>query len=458
MELAQQSPAGSGAAQLWQGALARLVRRLNPHVYQSWFCTVRPEALDAHELTLAVPSVFHQDWLSNHYLALIEEAVAAEGGARRLRFTIDPSLEPAEHKQPEGAAPARVEVVREPRERIPSRLQDRYTFENYVEGPSNQFAYAACQAVAERPAQNYNPLFIFGGVGLGKTHLLHAIGNRIHARNPGWNVLYVSGEDFTNEVIAGIQHGRMDAFRNRYRTSCDVLLVDDIHFIAGKDRTQEEFFHSFNHLHALGKQMVLTSDRFPHEIEGLEDRLRTRLQWGLIADIQPPELETRVAILRSKAEQQKVSLPDDVAVFLATHIRNNVRELEGSLVRLVAASSLKKRPLDLDLCKQELRDQVLRSARVPTCADILKHVASYYNVNVAELRGSRRQRNITLPRHMAMYLCRKYTQASFPEIGAAFGGKDHTTVMASVRRIEELIRTDADAAMAAEQLSKLVDS
>jgi len=451
------------AAELWQMVLARMSNRVPAHVFATWFRPSRALSLEGKDLTLAVPSVFHHTWLKDQFGAEIETELRKEEPGCRLKLIIQADLQedtPSSETlaaQQAGPLPVVVAPSGPQRERPPSNLNARYTFENYVAGPSNQFAYAAAQAVTENLARSYNPLFLFGSVGLGKTHLCHAIGNRIQQLRPELNIRYVSGEDFTNEVIESIQHQRMEHFRSRYRSLCDVLVIDDIHFIAGKERTQEEFFHSFNHLHQMGKQVVVTSDRFPHEMDGMEERLRTRLQWGLIADIQPPETETRMAILRSKAAHQGVTLPDDVVLFLASHIKNNVRELEGSLLRLIAASSFKRRALDLALCKEELRDAVLRHARVPTCADIIKHVSSFYNVNVTELRGAKRNRAITTPRHMAMYLCRKHTQASFPEIGAAFGGKDHTTVMASVRKMEELIKTDPAVVDHVTQLGKIID-
>jgi chromosomal replication initiator protein len=453
-----------GAGELWQRALARLSTRLNGHVFQSWFRPVRAVGLLDGELTLGVPSLFHLDWVRDHYMHILEEELVRDLPGCRVRLSVVPDLEVPGTAQassfatPPFSIPPFPTPHRPARSRAPSSLNAAYTFGNYVCGPSNQFATAACQAVGQKPGGSYNPLFLFGGVGLGKTHLLHAIGNKVCEEHPDWNVAYLSAEHFTNDLINSLQQQKMDQFRARYRAHCDVLLIDDIQFIAGKDRTQEEFFHSFNHLHAAGRQVVVTSDKFPHEMEGLEERLRTRLQWGLIADIQPPEMETRMAILRTKAAQHGVSILDDVAAFLATYIKNNVRELEGSLVRLIAASSIKRRPLDLALAREELRDQVLRSAKLITCSDIQKHVSSYYNLNMAELRGSKRTRNITLPRQLAMYLCRKHTHASFPEIGSAFGGKDHTTVMASVRKIEGLIKVQPDVAQVVEQLGKILDN
>lgn len=501
----------SAAAEVWQGVLARLSARLNAQVFQAWMApmkamdlarsaspgTAHTPAGPQHVLTLGVPTTWHHDWVRDHYLALLEETLGAELPRARIRLAVVPELDRPPPAAPVmtraqayaapvpaalsgfgtsgGASPpafalsaaagapagsvgqASASLPPLPRRAAPS-LNGRYSLESFVAGPSNQLAVAASQAVGDNPGRSYNPLFLFGGTGLGKTHLLHAIGNRIQQRHPDWNVLYLCAEDFTNDLIGCLQSGRMAEFRARYRTHCDVLLLDDIHFLAGKERTQEEFFHAFNHLHALGKQVVVTSDRFPHQMEGLEERLRTRLQWGLIADIQAPEVETRVAILNRKAAEHGVDLPGDVAQFLAGAIKNNVRELEGALVRVVAASSLGAEPLDVALCKRTLRDVVLRAAYQPTCADVIGHVCSYFNVSAAELKGKARNRSITTPRHVAMYLCRRHTHASFPEIGAAFGGKDHTTVMASVRKVEAIVQEDPAMAAAVEKLGRLLET
>jgi chromosomal replication initiator protein len=450
-----------GAAEVWHDALARLSTRLNAQVFHSWFRPVAPVELRDGTLVLGVPSAFHLDWLRDHYVDVMEAEISRDGTPRRVKLTVvegmdAPPSDPPVTVCPGTAAPA-TSVVTAARDRLPNRLNSRYTLENFVQGPSNQFAAAAAQAVADNAGKAYNPLFIFSNVGLGKTHLLHAIGNRVARLRPDWGVVYVSGESFTNEFIEAVRGGGIDRFRARYRASCDVLLLDDVHFIAGKERTQEEFFHSFNHLYGAGKQVVVTSDKFPHEIPGLEERLRTRLQWGLVADMQPPELETRVAILQAKAADHGVALPGDVAHFIASRARHNVRELEGSLVRLVAASSFRKVPLTLELCQVELRDLVMRGGRTPTCEEIQRHVGELFRVEVGEMRGPRRERRVTLPRQTAMYLCRKYTQASLPEIGAAFGGRDHTTVLASVRKVEELVKRDPEAARAVASLGRILE-
>lgn len=321
-------------------------------------------------------------------------------------------------------------------------LNPFYRFENFVVGPSNQFAHAASESVANQPARAYNPLFIYGGTGLGKTHLLHAIAHRILERDPSQRVTYVSGEEFTNQVVKGISRQEMDKFRERYRAGCDVLLVDDVHVLAGRERTQEEFFYTFNALHAAQKQIVLTSDKFPQEIPGLEERLRSRFQWGLIADIKAPELETRVAILKRKAERDRIDLPDEIAFFLAQNIWRNVRALEGALIQLAAYASLTGRPLTQGLAREALRYLLESQDKALTVESIQKLVAEHFDVKVADLRGQRRHRVIAHPRSIAMYLCRKHTQASFPQIGERFGGKDHSTVIAAVRKVEKAIGSD----------------
>ncbi|HWP35427.1 MAG TPA: chromosomal replication initiator protein DnaA, partial [Thermodesulfobacteriota bacterium] len=321
-------------------------------------------------------------------------------------------------------------------------LNPAYTFDTFVVGAGNQFAHAACLAVGQGAARTYNPLFLYGGVGLGKTHLITAIGHAVLARQPAARVLYLSAERFTNDLITALRLERMPEFHNRYRNACDVLLVDDIQFIAGKERTQEEFFHTFNALHAAGKQIVLTSDRFPKEIAGLEERLRTRFEWGLIADIQPPDVETKVAILKKKAEASGLALPDDVALLLASSTSSNVRELEGLLTRLCAHVELTGRALTLELAREVLRELQPKPTRELTVEDVQRAVASFYNLRVADLKSQRRLKVVTLPRQIAMYLARTCTKASFPEIGARFGGKDHSTVIHAVRQIEARLKQD----------------
>jgi chromosomal replication initiator protein len=319
----------------------------------------------------------------------------------------------------------------------------RYVFESFVVGNSNQFAHAAALAVAERPSQSYNPLFLYGGVGLGKTHLLHAIGHRIARVHPHLRVAYLAAEQFVNELITSIRFDRMQAFRERYR-DIDLLLVDDVQFLANKERTQEEFFHTFNTLYTSQKQIILSSDAPPRDIPSLEERLRSRFEWGLIADIQPPDLETKVAILRRKAEGEHEELPDDVAIFIARHVKSNVRELEGLLNRVMAFASLTGRPLSIELAKETLKDILAQEGRQNAPAEVVKHVARYYGLKVQEIKSKTNSKQIVFPRQVAMYLLKKVTDLSFPEIGKLFNDKHHSTVMHSVEKIEQLRSTDPD--------------
>ena len=324
-----------------------------------------------------------------------------------------------------------------------SPFDPRYVFETFVVGTSNEFAHAAARAVAERPSQSYNPLFLYGGVGLGKTHLLHAIGHHIQRQRPRLRVMYLVAEQFVNELINSIRFDRMPAFRERYRT-IDVLLIDDIQFIAGKERTQEEFFHTFNTLYTSQKQIILSSDSSPRQIPTLEERLRSRFEWGLIADIQPPELETKEAILRRKAELEGVALPDEVAHFIARRVRSNIRELEGLLNRVIAFSMLTGKPLSPALAKETLKDILPEDGRRVSGQEIVKHVAKHYGLKVSEIKSRSNSRQVAFPRQVAMYLCKRLTELSYPEIGKLFNDKHHSTVMYSVAKIEELRESDRD--------------
>jgi chromosomal replication initiator protein len=333
-------------------------------------------------------------------------------------------------------------------------LLGKYSFDAFVVGPSNQLAHAASRAVAEVPAGKYNPLFIYGGVGLGKTHLVHAIGHRLRAMHPTWRVVYIKTEAFINEFITCIRNGKIDEFRQKYRERCDALLMDDIQFLAGKDRTQEEFFHTFNQLFETHKQIVLTADKYPHEIPDLEDRLRSRFQNGLIADIQPPELETRIAILRKKADSDDIALPDEVAMFLATNIKSNVRELEGLLLRVAAFASLQEQPITIEFARETLKNFLTQAAHSLTVEAVQKEVASYFNVKLADLKSPKRHQAIARPRQIAMYLARKLCKASYPELGQRFGGKDHTTVLSACRKIDQLVQTDPKTRHLVEELER----
>jgi chromosomal replication initiator protein len=323
-------------------------------------------------------------------------------------------------------------------------LIPRYTFDTFIVGPSNQFAHAACRAVAEAPSRSYNPLFIYGGVGLGKTHLMHAIGQYVLHHNPNLKLTYISSERFMNEMINAVRYDRILEFRDRYR-SVDVLLVDDIQFVSGKEGTQTEFFHTFNALYDAQKQIVLSSDRPPHEIPALEERLRSRFEWGLIADIQPPDLETKVAILKRKAEAEAIPLPDHVAMFMAARIKSNIRELEGALIRLIAMASLKGTEISLEFAQETLKNVIEQDEeKAITIESIQKHVSDYYQLKPSELKSKNNSKSVAMPRQIAMYLCKSLTHASLPEIGRSFGGKHHSTVIHSINKVEALRKKDLD--------------
>jgi chromosomal replication initiator protein len=322
-------------------------------------------------------------------------------------------------------------------------LNPRYTFDTFIVGPSNQFAHAACRAVAEAPSRSYNPLFIYGGVGLGKTHLMHAVGHYVLQHDSSLKLTYISSERFMNEMINAVRYDRILDFRERYR-SVDVLLVDDIQFVSGKEGTQTEFFHTFNALYDAQKQIVLSSDRPPHEIPALEERLRSRFEWGLIADIQPPDLETKVAILKRKAETEAVPLADNVAMYIAGRIKSNIRELEGSLIRLIAYASLTGREISLDLTQEVLKNVIEQDDKAVTIESIQKHVSDYYQLKIGDLKSRNNSKSVAMPRQIAMYLCKSLTHASLPEIGRSFGGKHHSTVIHSIKKIEHLRKQNGD--------------
>ncbi len=448
---------------LWNKALAAISTQVNDYVLKTYFEPMRCLEASSERFELALPNKFMRDWVLDSYQDFLEEVIRAiTGEPTEIALTVDSSTlkaprvvaasfrrEPAERRATE------CETEFEPiQRRGHPHLNEKYTFENFVCGSSNQFAHAACKAVADRPGRNYNPLFLFGGTGLGKTHLLHAIGIEIKSRNPDWTVLPLSAETFTNEVIQSIRENRMDEFRRSYREQCDVLLMDDIQFLAGKDRTQEEFFHTFNSLHDTHRQIVVTSDKYPNEIPELEERLASRFQWGLIADIQPPELETRVAILEKKAHLDGIRLPEDVSMFLAAHVKRNVRELEGALVRVEAFASITRQEITVELARQALKDTISPEGRPVDCDQIVKSVAGYFNVKVSDLSSDRRHKAVTVPRQVAMYLVRELTRMSFPEIGRRFGGKDHSTVISACKRVSSLIDTDPSIKQAVDSISK----
>lgn len=410
------------------------------------------------QLKVEVPNKFIRDWISENYLDLIKyELFKVTGMEHEVTFDVMPEDNSiVETPEPVPVAPILPQRTTQENNKSSELFSSKYTFGTFVVGTSNQFAHAASMAVAETPAKTYNPLFLYGGVGLGKTHLLSAIGHTISKRNRNTRLIYISGESFTNELINSIRYEKMFEFRKKYRDSCDILLVDDVQFIAGKERTQEEFFHTFNFLYESRKQIVLTSDRFPKDIPQLEERLRSRFEWGLIADIQAPDTETRVAILKKKAEQDQILLPDDVAMFLATNIRSNVRELEGSLIRVSAFASLVGSEITIELAKEVLKNLIPDSTRHLTVEAIQKLVADHYNIKLTELKSSRRLKTLTGPRQIAMYLCRKHVKSSFPELGMKFGGKDHSTVVHAVQKIEKKIEDDPSFRKEIDSIEKLL--
>ena len=425
--------------ELWTRGLAEIRERIDRQNFETWIKPIRFVSRNKNEIILDVPNKFFRDWVAEHYLRQIESLLSNIATQEvKVVFQVNEKLEGRANLdkvfKKEEKEPAR------PPQRI-NHLVAKYTFANFVIGASNQFAHAACVAVANQPGDHYNPLFIYGGVGLGKTHLVNAIGHQAVAQRPSLKIVYLSSESFMNELIASLRRDRMDEFKRKFR-NVDLLILDDVQFIAGKERTQEEFFHTFNSLYESHKQIVITSDKFPKEIPGIEDRLRNRFEWGLIADIQPPDMETRVAILQKKAEVEGVLLPHDVAIFLASNIDSNVRELEGSLTRLGAFSSLTKVVITVDLAKELLRNTLKGAQREITVENIQKTICDYFNIKIGDLKAKRRTQNIALPRQVAMYLCRKYTENSFPAIGDKFGGRDHSTVIHASKTIERKIKED----------------
>jgi chromosomal replication initiator protein len=423
---------------IWDRVLSRIEAKVNRHSFYTWF---KPTAFVSDEtgsIRVRVPNALFSDWLTKHYAAVLAEALGeVERPGSQVLFVTEESRPVVE---PPVAPPPPIEPIAED-DQPQGGLGPRYSFDTFIVGPSNQFAHAACRAVAEAPSRSYNPLFIYGGVGLGKTHLMHAIGHYVLHHLKSLKLTYISSERFMNEMINAVRYDRVLDFRERYR-SVDVLLVDDIQFLAGKEGTQTEFFHTFNALYDSQKQIVISSDCPPHEIPSLEERLRSRFEWGLIADIQPPDLETKVAILKRKAEAEGVPLPDNVAIYIAGKIKSNIRELEGSLIRLIAYASLTGREISLQLTQDVLRNVLQHDDRAITIEIIQKHVADYYQLKLSELKSRNNSKSVALPRQIAMYLCKSLTNASLPEIGKSFGGKHHSTVIHSIRKIEELRKHD----------------
>ena len=432
-------------ASIWDQILTRIEGKVNRHSFYTWFKPTSFLADGGGSITVRVPNALFKDWLTKHYSVVLAEALAeVRRSESSLVFVAEGAEIPAAaHEEPPAVADAAPEAAAAAPLTTAGGLTPRYTFDTFIVGSSNQFAHAACRAVAEAPSRSYNPLFIYGGVGLGKTHLMHAIGQYVLQHDPALKLTYISSERFMNEMINALRYDRILDFRERYR-SVDVLLVDDIQFVSGKDGTQTEFFHTFNALYDAQKQIVISSDHPPHEIPALEERLRSRFEWGLIADIQPPDIETKIAILKRKAEAESVPLPDAVAMYIAGRIKSNIRELEGSLIRLIAYASLTGRELSLELTHEVLKNVIDQDARAITIETIQKFVSDYYQLKVAELKSRNNSKSIAMPRQIAMYLCKTLTNASLPEIGRSFGGKHHSTVIHSIKKVEQLRKHDGD--------------
>ena len=438
---------------VWDLCLENLKKDLNRQSFETWFKPTKASLLDEKTLQVKVPNEFFRDWIRDHYQSQIQKALKLVHPVQlEIKFQVEVPVAPAASQADPAQIPlsAALEVVEKPTLTMPGSgrvstdsefiLNGKFNFESFVVGNSNRFAHAACLAVAESPARSYNPLFIYGGVGLGKTHLLQAIGNFVVEQNPAIKVLYISSEKFMNDFIQAIQSGRQQDFRNKYRT-VDVLLIDDIQFWEGKEATQEEFFHTFNVLYEAQKQIVATSDSHPKEIR-LEERLRNRFEMGLITDIQEPDLETRIAILRKKAESEGILVPNEVTLFIAHHVKANIRELEGSMLRVIAFASLTRQEITLELVKEVLKDALPNEEKRISVDAIQRVVAERYNCKYSDMKSKKRTKQIAFPRQIAMFLSRELTPHSLSEIGAAFGGKDHTTIIHAYEKIEELLTSD----------------
>jgi len=430
--------------EIWNQCLNAVGEKISQQSFDIWVKPLKLLKMTETFIELEVPNKFFKDWLSENYQAIIKDVLFQ---ITKNQYSVHFCLKEGKEEEEKDVKPRSIQKTPSPRIIKQTNKEDglnpSYTFEAFVVGSCNQFAHAAALAVANLPAKNYNPLFIYGGVGLGKTHLLNAIGNQIAQNDLTAKVCYLSSEKFTNELINCLRYEKMTDFRNKYRNK-DVLLVDDIQFLGGKERTQEEFFHTFNALYDSHKQIIISSDKLPKEISGLEERLRSRISWGLIADIQPPDIETKVAILCKKAEMYNLVLSNEVGLFLASQLGSNIRELEGSLTRLRAFASLTGNEINLAMAKETLRDILSDRQKLISVDNIQKAVASFYNISVSDLKSSKKLRIYALPRQVCMYLCRTMTKSSFPEIGAKFGGKDHSTVIHAFRQIEKRVTEDPE--------------
>ena len=446
---------------LWNSTLSQLKKELSDQVFSAWFLPIKPLSFDQKKLVLSAPNAFFKDWFNERYYTLLNALLTRElGGPIEVEFTVvseEVAAKEQDKFRPKKAGWLRAVFPKHDEENLSrsAGINPKYTFEDFVIGPSNRFAHAASFAVAESPAKAYNPLFIYGGVGLGKTHLMNGIGNAVLKADPKLRVLYISSEEFTNQLIGAIQTRTTSKFRERYR-HLDLLLIDDIHFIAGKEATQEEFFHTFNALHDAHKQIVISSDRTPKEIPTLEDRLVSRFEWGLITDIQAPDFETRIAILKKKSEKDTTRLPDELFFFLAENIKTNIRELEGALIRVVAYAKLMNKNVSVDLAKEVLKGMILEGERKIGVGYIQERVAKYFGLTSHDMKIKKRTKAVVYPRQIAMYLSRGLTDLSLPEIGGLFGGRDHTTVIHACEKIEQDMKKDEKVRFLVEKITSVI--
>jgi len=442
---------------LWEKSLNIIKEKLSQQNFDTWIRPIRIAKLQDNSIILSVPNRFFKDWLEDNYHTLIKDSLTSLVGTTiQISFEISQPIE----KTPETLNNSRSKhdsntAAKQSTHRINPSLNQHYSFDRFIVGASNQFAHAASVAVSEKPAKNYNPLFIYGGVGLGKTHLLNAIGLSITALHPHLNVLYISAEAFMNELVNAIRYDKMPKFREKFR-HIECLLIDDIQFIAGKDRTQEEFFHTFNTLHDSGKQIVVTSDKFPKDIPNLEGRLRSRFEWGLIADIQPPDIETKIAIVEKKAQENNIVLPGNVAHYMASRAESNIRELEGYLIRMAAYASLTGREIDITLVQEVLKKIIETEKEKITIEEIVKIVAHHFGLKIYDLKSEKKNKNLAFARQIAMYLARQFTSSSFPDIGLKIGGRDHSTVIYACNKIKKLRDVDENTRTTLQNLGDLL--
>ena len=442
---------------LWEKSLNIIKEKVSQHNFETWIRPIRISALQDNCITLSVPNRFFKDWLEENYHALIKDSMTfVVGTIVQISFEIyQPTAKTTEAVPHNGGKPVSNTTAKHAQHKTHPSLNQHYSFDRFIVGTSNQFAHAASVAVSEKPAKNYNPLFIYGGVGLGKTHLLNAIGLKTTAMHPHLNVLYVSAEEFMNELVNSIRYDKMPKFRDKFR-HIECLLIDDIQFIAGKDKTQEEFFHTFNTLHDSGKQIVVTSDKFPKDIPNLEGRLRSRFEWGLIADIQPPEIETKIAIVEKKAQENNIILPSNVAHYIASRAESNIRELEGYLIRIAAYASLTAREIDMTLVQEVLKKLIDNEKEKITTEEIIKTVAHHFGLKIHDLKSEKKNKNLAFARQIAMYLARQFTSSSFPDIGSKIGGRDHSTVIYACNKIKKLRDDDENMRTTLKQLGDLL--